>query len=809
MFQCDFFLNLCHFRDAHEAFNSSRQIEMVLDSIIALREAGNPNGSLEVGASLMTPVQPMLAAACKSVDMAFDKCPNGMYSEIKYDGERVQLHKNKSSFKYFSRSLKPVLPHKVAHFKDHIPKAFPDASDLIIDAEVLMVNNTTGNPLPFGTLGVHKAAGFKDATPCLFVFDILYYNGENLMDKPIKSRKKLLHEAMVEVGNNVKFSETKVITKKFELSDMIKDVLNQGLEGLVLKDLKSPYEPGKRHWLKVKKDYLNEGAMADSADLVVLGAWYGSGNRGGAMSIFLMGCHDKDQDKWCTVTKVHTGHDDETLERLQKELAPNMLKIKQDYNRVPEWLDCSRQMTPDFVAKDPKLSPVWEITGAEFSKAELHSAAGISIRFPRVTKIRDDKTCETATSLKELKVLFETSKQATDIDLDYVGKAEDLLMKTPTKKRRSSESSSPVSVVKQKSDLSAAPAPMAAKSPKVENESIKVTLGASKRSFDKVGIKSIETGFELNVIRGDLFKTSTDKTCLAHCVSRDLKMNKGIAKLFRDKFGRIGELEKSKSDIGDVAVLKDGNRYIYNLVTKDKYNGFPTYETLRQSLVSMRNHALKNNVKEIAMPKLACGLDKLNWSAVRTLIKNVFFDDKIKITVYHLDNDATTTKHKVVIDEDVDEGPSSTKKPKKNEKKHSYPILDIAEGNLTPITDDQKKNNNDENSDTKSGKKTKCVALKYETLPDVFLGDKIFLQNGVQNEGKMKRYIISYGGEVVDELEFSDANVVVKAANVDQKKPLVNGFGLLAKKKAPQVTEKWLLDSIMSQKRQPLNNYHV
>jgi DNA ligase-3 len=68
--------------------------------------------------------------------------------------------------------------------------------------------------------------------------------------------------------------------------------------GLVLKDLKSQYEPGKRHWLKVKKDYLNEGAMADSADLVVLGAWYGSGNKGGLMSIFLMGCYDEDTKRF-------------------------------------------------------------------------------------------------------------------------------------------------------------------------------------------------------------------------------------------------------------------------------------------------------------------------------------------------------------------------------------------------------------------------------------------------------------------------------------------------------------------------------
>ena len=69
------------------------------------------------------------------------------------------------------------------------------------------------------------------------------------------------------------------------------------ISGLVLKDLKSTYEPGKRHWLKVKKDYLNEGAMADSADLVVLGAWYGTGNKGGLMSVFLMGCYDEKSNR--------------------------------------------------------------------------------------------------------------------------------------------------------------------------------------------------------------------------------------------------------------------------------------------------------------------------------------------------------------------------------------------------------------------------------------------------------------------------------------------------------------------------------
>lgn len=94
-------------------------------------------------------------------------------------------------------------------------------------------------------------------------------------------------------------------------------VLQKGLEGLVLKNVNGIYEPGKRHWLKVKKDYLFDGKMADSADLVVLGSWFGTGKKGGMLSIFLMGCFDETQNMWKTVTKVHTGLDDAALEKVQ------------------------------------------------------------------------------------------------------------------------------------------------------------------------------------------------------------------------------------------------------------------------------------------------------------------------------------------------------------------------------------------------------------------------------------------------------------------------------------------------------------
>ncbi|XP_053187883.1 DNA ligase 3 [Scomber japonicus] len=402
--------------NAYDAFKASRSLGDVIERVLKnQQEASNGSGPrklLTIEASLMTPVQPMLAEACKSIEFAMKKCPNGMYSEIKYDGERVQVHKNGDNFSYFSRSLKPVLPHKVVHFKEFIPQAFPGGHSMILDAEVLLIDTNTSKPLPFGTLGVHKKAAFQDAKVCLFVFDCIYFNGVSLMERPLCERRKFLHDNMVEVPNRILFSEMKHVTRGRDLADMITRVIREGLEGLVLKDIKGTYEPGKRHWLKVKKDYLNEGAMADTADLVVLGAFYGKGSNGGIMSSFLMGCYDPDSKKWCTVTKCSGGYDDAMLARLQKEL--DVIKISKEPSKIPSWLKIIKNYYPDFIIRNPERAPVWEITGAEFSKSEMHTADGISIRFPRMTRIRDDKDWKSATNLHQLKELFRISKENCD-----------------------------------------------------------------------------------------------------------------------------------------------------------------------------------------------------------------------------------------------------------------------------------------------------------------------------------------------------------------------------------------------------------
>uniref|UniRef100_A0A915B2S5 DNA ligase 3 n=1 Tax=Parascaris univalens TaxID=6257 RepID=A0A915B2S5_PARUN len=403
-------------KGAYEAFQNSRDLKSVLEKCRTL--GSDTSFLIDSGIALGTPVKPMLAEPCRSVEQAMKTCVNGMFSEIKYDGERLQLHKSGDTFTFFSRSLRPVQEHKVSHLSDVIPQAFPKGGDMILDAEVLLVDTATGKPLPFGTLGVHKKEQFANALVCLFVFDCLLFDGKCLVDRPLKERKKILEENINEVPNRVLLSNYQLIRKNEhdKLKTMIWKAIDEGLEGLVLKDLESVYEPGKRHWLKVKKDYLEEGKMADTADLIVLGAYYGTGCKGGMMSVFLMGVYDETSNVFLTVTKCGNGHDDATLDRINKELQPMMRKIGRDYESVPCWLKCSRSLVPDFVVDDPKKAPVWEITGAEFSRSDNHSARGISIRFPRVTKIRDDKSWSSATNMDELQKMFEVSKQKTDFD---------------------------------------------------------------------------------------------------------------------------------------------------------------------------------------------------------------------------------------------------------------------------------------------------------------------------------------------------------------------------------------------------------
>ncbi len=136
-------------------------------------------------------------------------------------------------------------------------------------------------------------------------------------------------------------------------------------------------------------------------------------------------------------------------------------------------------------------------------------------------------------------------------------------------------------------------------------------------------------------VKGDLFKSPYDES-LAHCISSDVRMGKGIAAIFKKRYGGVQELLAQKKKTGDVAVLKWEGRFIYYLITKDKFSDKPTYETLRQSLEAMRDHSVANKVSSISMPRIGCGLDGLTWDSVYVVLQRVFKDTGIAITIYSI-----------------------------------------------------------------------------------------------------------------------------------------------------------------------------
>ena len=256
--------------------------------------------------------------------------------------------------------------------------------------------------------------------------------------------------------------------------------------------------------------------------------------------------------------------------------------------------------------------------------------------------------------------------------------------------------------------------------------------------------------------------------------------------MFLEKFGRIDELKKSGADVGGVAVLKEKGRFIYNLVTKEVYKDLPTYESLEKSLNAMRDHAMKNGVTEIAMPQIGCGLDGLNWNAVRTLIKNVFYKDKIQITIKVLKlDDATSVTNQTPPKKKMKMSPT------KGNSQRSVKDM-FSAGASTP-----KKRGHSEDRTTE----VKTKKTKLEALPNIFDTFKIIIEDKVSDVDKLKRYTIAFGGEILQEYDTENATHIIYKSGTCST--------LEASKNTLHLTEDFLIDSIKLEALQNPMHYSV
>ncbi|XP_064211328.1 uncharacterized protein LOC661444 isoform X2 [Tribolium castaneum] len=152
---------------------------------------------------------------------------------------------------------------------------------------------------------------------------------------------------------------------------------------------------------------------------------------------------------------------------------------------------------------------------------------------------------------------------------------------------------------------------------------------------------------KIKEIVSNLFEMPDDYS-LAHCVAEDMNMGSGIAVQFRRDFKRVDELLNQRQQAGGLAVLEHDGRFIYYLVTKRLSSGKPTYETLFTSLQKLRAHMGENNVRKLAIPRIGCGLDRLQWDNVKFMVEFIFKDVDVEIVVCNLEpkEDSPQQKHR-------------------------------------------------------------------------------------------------------------------------------------------------------------------
>lgn len=178
----------------------------------------------------------------------------------------------------------------------------------------------------------------------------------------------------------------------------------------------------------------------------------------------------------------------------------------------------------------------------------------------------------------------------------------------------------------------------ASKRAKGDSSSISASNKANEPNKEKLLLEKYKNKKEklcFNEVKGDLFQ-SNPNVSLAHCVSLDFKMGAGIAVEFKKRFKGTGELTEQNKELGQCAYLKRDTRHIFYLITKKVYNQKPNYVVLEKCLLDLLALCKTFNVQELAMPRIGCGLDNLDWDYVSRIIDGIFESSGIQITVYYL-----------------------------------------------------------------------------------------------------------------------------------------------------------------------------
>ena len=426
---------------------------------------------LRCGLALHIPLRPMLGSITRDLGEMLTKLQGRDFScEYKYDGQRAQVHcDEKGNVSIFSRHLE-VMTDKYPDLVALVPQIRGESvSSFILEGEVVAIDPESGDLKAFQTLTNRArkdvAIGSIKVDVCLFSFDLMYLNGEELLDRPFRERRELLRSLFVEITHKFTWvknidatsSDSETVLEFFKSATELKcegimvkvldNVPNPALQtvygemgatevppernksakspkkikskskptaaekaeekekGTRRKALLSTYEPDKRldSWLKVKKDY---NTSADTIDLIPIAAWHGQGRKAKWWSPILLAVRNPTTGSLEAVTKCISGFTDkfykENKEKYNEETGSNLIS-RPSYVEYP--------YSPD-VWFEPQ--EVWEMVFADITKSPTYLAAiglvdedrGLSMRFPRFLKVREDKSIDEASTAEFLAELW-------------------------------------------------------------------------------------------------------------------------------------------------------------------------------------------------------------------------------------------------------------------------------------------------------------------------------------------------------------------------------------------------------------------
>ncbi|KKR99779.1 MAG: DNA ligase I, ATP-dependent Dnl1, DNA ligase 1 [Microgenomates group bacterium GW2011_GWC1_41_20] len=385
--------------DIEKAYNIRPNIGYVAKLV---KEGKLESAKPEIG----VPVVPMLAQRLNSTSEMIKKMGE-VSVEPKFDGLRIFIHYKKKGniTKVFTRNMNSIDLDTFPELKE-VGK-FIRADEVILDSEAIGVDPEREMFLDFQKTiqrrRKHEIAKNASEIPLQFqVFDIIFVNGQSLINEPYVKRRETLKK-VVEDGKLLRVDEN-VVTKDPEvIKTLHQKYLKMGLEGVVVKKAMGKYVSGRTgwNWVKMKEVEGKRGKLSDTIDCVVMGATSGRGKRAGfGVGQFLAGI--KDGDTFKTVTKVGTGLTDKQF----KELSSRLDKIKT--KEKPKDYEANKDLTPDFWVT-PKV--IVELAADEITVSPKHTA-GLALRFPRLVRFRDDKSSSEVTSIDELKELFRLQKSS-------------------------------------------------------------------------------------------------------------------------------------------------------------------------------------------------------------------------------------------------------------------------------------------------------------------------------------------------------------------------------------------------------------